>query len=112
MTAEEVTFDCLALIDEAPLDFIWEGATYQGVSGAFIFTNTLDEGGFITDFDLIVSTTIMIADYTSTLSNRFPGGIQPGVGDKLSVSGIEYRIERRTYDPLNAVVSFDCMAVK
>lgn len=111
MTLENVTRDYIQLLNDAPVDFTFEGVEYTGTRGALTKANNMNEGGFVNDFDLQVATSIKKVDQNDNLVNRFSNGVTPDTGDKITVGGTNYRVERVIYDNLTSIIQFDCMEV-
>lgn len=112
MTQEDITRDMVGIIEDFPLTMVWNGAGYDVTTSHQARTKPLVDGGFLDGYDFQISTTIKKVDQNNDLVPRFPNGIMPDVGARVSVGTQQYRVERRIMDTLQAVVTFDCMAVE
>ena len=101
MTKAELVSDLRELIDDLPVVFNIGGTDYTGTSSQVASTKTLEEGGFLQEFDKVLVAVI----------DDFPNSVIPDNGTRVTIAGRDYRIEKTTPDDLLAGVEFGLMTV-
>jgi len=93
--------DLRGLIADAPVTFTFDGADYIGTQSGISKRKPLEIGGF--QDEPMLSIVINLADQygTPTFST------QPDVGDKVSIGGITYRIDRTEIDEFAVALQMD-----
>lgn len=110
MTSEQATRDLLNVISDVPVTFTWNSNDYTGTRGALVQRQSFDSGGFLPEPDLTISTTLKKLSSANKLIDRFPSGTPPALGEKVTIGGTVYRIDRVTTDELSAGIQFDLMS--
>lgn len=106
MTANDQTRDFLNVIADAPCTVTYAGVEVIGTRGGITSTERLQEGGFLEEPDLQFVTTLKKLE-AGSLVDRFT--TVPTKGEKLTIDGIVYRIERIIKDEYGVCIQFDLM---
>ena len=117
--AEQVLRDLLGIIDDAPASFTWNNAAYDCRRGPLITSEKLagDEGGgWMTDYDLSVTTTIQRIDESEAAVARFDGYDSTTIAaalqqQKVTLGSAVYRVEKVTLDEYGQGLQLDLMSI-
>ncbi len=112
---DSAVYDALGMIDDHTIVATWGGVDYDGTTGGLATTKNNISGGFLGDYDLIWATSLWkrAAVGVNELIHRFPNSnaSTPQEGDRLTIDGTAYRIERIEKDLFTAVISFHLVNV-
>lgn len=107
MTVDDLTLDYLSVIADAPCTATYASAEVIGTRGGITAAERFQEGGMLSEPDLQFTTTLKKMDDSGELVDRFLS--VPGVGEKLTIESVIYRIERIIKDEYSACIQFDLM---
>lgn len=93
--------DLRGMIDDAPVSFIFEDATYTGTRSGIAARKPLEVGGFQEEPSL--SLAINLADKFGTPTFT----TQPDIGGKVTIGGTVYRIDRVEIDEFGVSLQMD-----
>lgn len=115
MDAEGFQRDMARAVDDAPIDFDWNGLTYVGTRGALVKVQRVMDGGILVEPDAVLTTSLKKINSSGSLVSRFPNSTKPAIGEKVrnldGVSGQDFRIDRTHEDEFGAVLQMDLVTV-
>lgn len=105
---EQVQIDAINATEDVPQTFTWSGLDYTGTIGGLVTGQPLEDGGFLTMPDLMLSVSLKQRNAVSgALEDRFAWNQEPAVGQLVVIDSVTYRIERKTKDAFGAILQLD-----
>ncbi len=100
--AEVIRYDLIAMIEDDPTTFQFNGTEYTGTSSGVIRRRPLEVGGFDDQPEISIAINI----YDRTGADQF-GANPPQVGDRITVGPKTYRIDRTEVDAMGECLQLD-----
>lgn len=100
--AETVRIDLIAMIEDDPVSFDFDGATYQGTSSGVSKKTPLEIGGFEPQPELTIAVNLHNLDGDDVFTSG-----APTEGDTITVDNISYRVDRTETDPTGECLQLD-----
>jgi hypothetical protein len=101
-TADAVRSDLIVMIEEDPTAFIYNGTEYRGASSGINARRPLELGGFEDQPELTIAVNLRTAQ-----GDLLFGQDRPDVNDRITVGGVEYRVDRTELDSLGECLQMD-----
>lgn len=99
---EIVRLDLIAMIEDDPVTFLFNGTEYTGTFSGVNRRRPLEIGGFEPDPDLV-----LVLNLRDRNGGDVFGQDKPSVGSRITINEVEYRVDRTEVDPLEECLQLD-----
>lgn len=114
--ADQLTYDLLDVIADAPEDLTIGADTFEGTRGGLVRSQVNMEGGLLAEPVIVWSTTLKMLDQQGRLVDRFPNFSTPYAlaesvdGERVVLDGQTLLIDKVTVDEFEVAIQLDLVS--